>query len=292
MNKISKKLWLGLMMSCMLLLMPIQALADAQAGDIIVTLGENLSATQKQQLLEEMGVDSNVEIVTVSNAEEHEYLGNYISKRLIGKNALSSSKITLGKKNSGLVVKTNNINWVTEEMYINALATAGVKDAEIYVTAPTEVSGTAALTGIIKAYEITSDEAIPEDVKQAANEEMVTTAKLGDQIGTEEASSLITKIKEEMSQNTPQTEAEVTEVVEQSANELGITLTDEQRQSLVDLFNKLKELDIDWNAVGDQLTEAKEKLTAYLSSEEGQNFLDKIKNFFVSIIDAIKSLFQ
>lgn len=276
----------------MLLLMPIQALADAQVGDIIVTLGENLSSTQKQQLLEEMGVDANVEIVTVSNAEEHEYLGDYISKRLIGTNALSSSKITLGKKNSGLVVKTNKINWVTEEMYINALATAGVKDAEIYITAPIEVSGTAALTGIIKAYEITSNEAIPEDVKQAANEEMVTTVKLGDQIGTEEASSLMTKIKEEMSENTPQTEAEVTEVVEQSANDLGITLTEEQRQSLVDLFNKLKELNIDWNAVGDQLTEAKEKLTAYLNSEEGQSFLDKIKNFFVSIIDAIKSLFQ
>lgn len=276
----------------MLLLMPIQALADAQVGDIIVTLGENLSSTQKQQLLEEMGVDANVEIVTVSNAEEHEYLGDYISKRLIGTNALSSSKITLGKKNSGLVVKTNKINWVTEEMYINALATAGVKDAEIYITAPIEVSGTAALTGIIKAYEITSNEAIPEDVKQAANEEMVTTVKLGDQIGTEEASSLMTKIKEEMSENTPQTEAEVTEVVEQSANDLGITLTEEQRQSLVDLFNKLKELNIDWNAVGDQLTEAKEKLTAYLNSEEGQSFLDKIKNFFVSIIDAIKALFQ
>ena len=142
-------------------------------------------------------------------------------------------------------------------MYINALATAGVKDAEIYVTAPFEVSGTAALTGIIKAYEMTSDKAIPEDVKQAANEEMVTAAELGDQIGTEEASSLITKIKEEMSQNTPQTETEVKEIVEQSANDLGITLTDEQRQSLIDLFNKLKELNIDWNAVGEQLTEAK-----------------------------------
>ena len=292
MKKRSKKLWLGAMMSCLLLLMPIQALADAKAGDIVVTLGENLTIAQKEQLLKEMGVDSNVEIITVSNAEEHEYLGNYISKRLIGTKALSSSKITLGKKNSGLILKTNNIDWVTEEMYINALATAGVKDAEIYVTAPFEVSGTAALTGIIKAYEITSDKAIPEDVKQAANEEMVTAAELGDQIGTEEASSLITKIKEEMSQNTPQTETEVKEIVEQSANDLGITLTDEQRQSLIDLFNKLKELNIDWNAVGDQLTEAKNKLTAFLNSEEGQSFLDKIKNFFVSIIDAIKALFQ
>ncbi|MGN1386843.1 MAG: DUF1002 domain-containing protein [Bacillus sp. (in: firmicutes)] len=285
------KIWLAFLLTFFLIL-PIQAMADAQAGDVIVTLGENLTADQRASILKEMGVDESVEIVTVSNAEEHEYLGQYISSRLIGTKALSSSKITLGERKSGLIVKTHNINWVTEEMYINALATAGVKDAEIYVTAPFEVSGTAALTGIIKAYEITADETIPEDVKQAANEEMITTVELGDQIGQEEASALITKIKEEMSVNPPETEEEVKTLVENSASDLGITLTEGQLQSLVDLFNKLKELDIDWNAVGTQLQEAKDKLSNYLSSEEGQNFLEKIKNFFVSIIDAIKAFFS
>ena len=285
------KIWLAFLLTFFLIL-PIQAMADAQAGDVIVTLGENLTADQRASILKEMGVDESVEIVTVSNAEEHEYLGQYISSRLIGTKALSSSKITLGERKSGLIVKTHNINWVTEEMYINALATAGVKDAEIYVTAPFEVSGTAALTGIIKAYEITADETISEDVKQAANEEMITTVELGDQIGQEEASALITKIKEEMSVNPPETEEEVKTLVENSASDLGITLTEGQLQSLVDLFNKLKELDIDWNAVGTQLQEAKDKLSNYLSSEEGQNFLEKIKNFFVSIIDAIKAFFS
>lgn len=285
------KIWLALLLSCLLIL-PIQVMADAQPGDVIVTLGENLTADQRAQLLKEMGVDENVDIVTVSNAEEHEYLGQYISARLIGTKALSSSKITLGKKNSGLIVKSHNIDWVTEEMYINALATAGVKDAEIYVTAPFDVSGTAALTGIIKAYEITADKTIPEEVKQAANEEMVTTVKLSDEIGTDEASSLITKIKEEMSKNPPETEEELRALIERVASELGIELTDAQLQSLVDLFNKLKDLNIDWNAVGNQLQEAKDKLSNYLSSEEGQTFLEKLKGFFVSLIEAIKSFFS
>jgi len=291
MRRHKNKLWLAILMS-FLLVLPIQALADVAVGDTIVTLGENLTPAQKTELLKEMEVADNVEMITVSNAEEHEYLGSYISSRLIGTKALSSSKITYEKKGSGIVVKTNNINWVTEEMYINALATAGVQDAEIYVTAPFEVSGTAALTGIIKAYEVSSGEKIPEDVKQAANEEMVTTAELGDQIGTDEAAALVTKIKEEMATNPPETAAEVETLIKNAASELGIELTDEQLQSLIDLFNKLKDLNIDWNAVGDQLNEAKEKLTNFLSSEEGQNFLDKVKAFFVSLIDAIKSLFQ
>jgi len=58
------------------------------------------------------------------------------------------------------------------------------------------------------------------------------------------------------------------------------------------LFNKLLELNIDWNQVGEQLNLAKEKLTNFLESEEGQSFLDKLKEFFVNLIDAIKGLFK
>nr|WP_240338388.1 DUF1002 domain-containing protein [Peribacillus alkalitolerans] len=272
--------------------MPLSVSADAQPGDRIITLGANLTEEQKNMLLSEMKATNNEEIITVTNEEEHKYLGSYISKRLIGTKAISSSSITLGEKASGLKVETKNINWVTNEMYVNALITAGVKDAEIYVTSPIPVSGTAALTGLIKAYELSSDKVIPEDVKQAANEEMVKTATLGDQIGTEEASALMTRIKEEIAKNPPETEAELKALIENSAKELGLTLDEAQIQSLIDLFNKLKELNIDWNQVGDQLSKAKEQLDAFLSSEEGQTFLEKLKDVFVSLIDAIKALFK
>lgn len=274
------------------LLLPYKAFADAAVGEMTVTLGENLTNEQKNMVLSEMKAPNDVEVLTVTNAEEHEYLGDYIASRLIGTKAISSSAITLEEKGTGLKLESKNINWVTDEMYINALATAGVKDATVYVTAPIPVSGTAALTGVIKAYEISSDKKIPEDVKQAANEEMVKTAKLGDEIGTEEASALVTKIKEEMAENPPANTEEVRDVVESSAKELGIALNDNQVQSLIDLFNKLKELNIDWNSVGDQLTAAKDKLSNFLESEEGQSFLDKLKEVFSSLIDAIKSFFS
>ncbi|MBD8586711.1 DUF1002 domain-containing protein [Peribacillus simplex] len=273
-------------------LLPYKAFADAAVGEMIVTLGENLTNEQKNMILSEMKAPNDVEVLTVTNAEEHEYLGDYIASRLIGTKAISSSAITLEEKGTGLKLESKNINWVSDEMYINALATAGVKDATVYVTAPIPVSGTAALTGVIKAYEISADKKIPEDVKQAANEEMVKTAKLGDEIGTEEASALVTKIKEEMAANPPANTEEVREVVESSAKDLGIALNEDQVQSLIDLFNKLKELNIDWNAVGDQLTAAKDKLSNFLESEEGQSFLDKLKEVFSSLIDAIKSLFS
>jgi len=276
----------------LLFILPITANADVVVGDMIITLGENLTEEQKQLLLTEMKAKEDAQIITVSNAEEHKYLGSYISKSLIGTRAISSSAITIGEEGTGLQVTTKNINWVTDDMYTNALITAGVKDAKIYITAPIVVSGTAALTGIIKAYEVSTDSAIPEDIKQAANEEMVETANLGEDIGKEEATALMAKIKEQIAEQKPETTAEVQKIIENSANDLNITLSDAQLQSLLDFFNKLKELDIDWNQVGDQLNEAKDKLTGYLDSEEGQGFLAKIKEFFASIVDAIKSFFS
>ncbi|MCH6268374.1 MULTISPECIES: DUF1002 domain-containing protein [Neobacillus] len=286
-----KKLLILLTAVC-LFLVPIRSFADMAEGDMIVTLGENLTETQKNQLLEEMGAPKDVQIVTVSNQEEHQYLGKYVSKSLIGTKAISSSAITIAPSGSGIKVKTKNINWVTDEMYVNALITAGVKDADIYITAPISVSGTAALTGIIKAYEISADKTIPEEVKQAANQEMVETAKLGDAIGAENAAALIAKIKEEIAKNQPKNDQELRTIIEQAAKELNVTLTEEQIQRLMDLFNKLKSLNIDWNQVSDQLNKAKDRISKFLQSEEGQGFLEKVKQFFIWLIDAIKALFS
>lgn len=272
---------------------PTIGLADAAVGDKIVTLGKNLTEDQKQTMLNEMGADDQSQVIEVTNEEEHKYLGNYIPKAQIGTKAISSSAITIEKSGSGLEVNTKNINWVTDEMYLNALMTAGVKDATIQVSAPFEVSGTAALTGLLKAYEVTSDEAIPEEVKQVANEELVKTAELGDKVGEENASALMAKIKEEIANNgVPKTDAEFRELIEKAANDLGITLSEEEINSLVALFNKMKDVNVDWDQVGQQLDKAKDKISNFIDSEEGQNFLDQLKEFFIALWDAIISIFS
>ena len=266
--------------------------ADSTPGDVLVTLGENLTPAQKEQLLEEMEAPADVQTIAVSNAEEHQYLGDYIPKAQIGTKAISSSKITTTESGSGLNVETKNISWVSKEMYTNALSTASVKDADIYITAPFEVSGTAALTGIIKAYEVTTGEKIPEVQKQVANEEMVTTAKLGDEIGKEDATQLIERIKEEVAAQKPETLQEVKVIVNNISNELNITLTDAQVNQLASLFDKMKDLNINWDQVNSQIDKAKEQWDSFKSSEEGKGFLQSIIDFLQSIVDSIAGLFK
>ncbi|MFP7297034.1 DUF1002 domain-containing protein [Neobacillus niacini] len=283
----NRKLQTLLLTIMMLLAVPSISFADAVEGDSIVSLGENLTEQQKNELLIELEVPENAQRITVSNQEEHDYLGEFIPKAQIGSRAISSASITMGAKGSGLDVETSNITWVTDEMYINALTTAGVKDAVIRISAPFDVSGTAALTGIIKAYETTTNKEIPEKIKKAANEEMVKTAQLGDSIGADNAALLMGKVKEEISKNEPKTEADLRALIEQVAAELGITLTDAEIDKLVEFFNGLKGMDIDWNQVKEQLSE----ISTFLQSEEGQSFLQRLQDFLNSSIDEIQALF-
>lgn len=286
-----KKITMMFMVALLMFSQSALVFADAAEGDVILILGEDLNDTQKSTVLGELQPPENALEVIVTNKEEHQYLGNYISKAQIGTKALSSATITIGKKGSGLSVQTSHINWVSDDMYVNALITAGVKDAIIHITAPFDVSGTAALTGIIKAYEVSTGEIIPEEQKQVANEEMVKTAKLAEELGADETNSLMTNIKEEIAAQKPQTEEEVKAIVQTAAEQTGITLTEAQTQSLVDLFNKIKDLNIDWNAVGEQLNKAKETFTNFIESEQGQGLINAVKEFFAAVWDVIKGWF-
>ncbi|MDQ0340087.1 uncharacterized protein YpuA (DUF1002 family) [Caldalkalibacillus uzonensis] len=266
--------------------------ADAITGETVVTLGENLTQEQRQQILAEMGVGEDVEIIYVSNQEEHQYLGQYIDEKTIGTRAISSARITLLEEGAGLTVSTNNIDWVTEEMYANAMATAGIQDADVYVTAPFGVSGTAGLTGIIKAFEAAADIEIDEEQKQVANEEMVTTAELADKIGSEEAAELMRRLKERLADTKLETDEDYRNLIREIAAELGIELTEEDIDALVHLLKRLKSLDINWEQVSNQLKNIRDNLNEILDREETRNFLRKVLDVIIAFFERLKDVFS
>jgi uncharacterized protein YpuA (DUF1002 family) len=283
----------ALALAICLTLLPLPAFADVVVGESIVTLGENLTTEQKNQVLKDMNAPQGVQTITVSNQDEHKYLGGTIPKSQIGTRAISSAMITYTKKDTGVVVKTNNINWVEDKMYASALITAGLKDAEIYITSPFPVSGTAGLTGVMKAYETSTNTKIDDQVKIVANKEMVTTAELGESIGnSDKAVEFMAEVKKEIAAEQPQTKEDIQTLIQRLAEQFGLTLTDAQLASLVDLFNTMKNVNIDWNAVGEGLTNIKDEISGFLSSEEGKSFLDGVGDFFNSLFKAIGSFFS
>ena len=80
---------------------------------------------------------------------------------------------------------TKNINYCTTGMYENAMVTAGIEDAEAIVAAPFEISGTAALIGVIEAYSEMTGKDVDEDNIDAALDELVTTGEIKDDSSTD-----------------------------------------------------------------------------------------------------------
>ena len=125
-----------------------------EAGEARAVIGANLDQAQVAGVYADFGIErGSVKEIIVTNADEREYLEGLVDEKKIGSVALSCVYIELLEEGSGLSIEANNINWCTEQMYINALTTAGITDAKVIVSAPFAVSGTAALTGVYKAYE-------------------------------------------------------------------------------------------------------------------------------------------
>ena len=265
----------------------------ASAGDEIVTLGADLNESQKNEMLREMKADENAKIIEVTNKEEYKYLGDVLSSKEIGNKAISSAIVKYKKEGSGINIElSDNIRVVSEEAFLNALNTVGIEDADIYVTAPGKVSGTAALTGILKSYEENTGKKLPEDLKKVANEELVVQTKLSEELGDEKTNDIIYEIKDAMAKNMPKDEKEVRYIIESVTNNYNINLTKNQEDKLVSLFDNMKNADVDWNRVADTAVKYKDKASKFLNSPEGEKAVKNTKSFLEKFIDFIVSIFK
>ena len=228
------------------LIMPAAMAATIAPGEQRITMGADLSDAQRASIYEFFGVErGTIKELTVTNSEERSYLEGLIPDERLGRVALSCVYITVLDAGSGIKVETNNINWCTEQMYINAMITAGIADASVKVSAPYPLSGTAALTGIYKAYEDITGEKLDENAKAAAAEELITTGELAEFIGSEEATRLINELKKILNNIKSMTDDEVRAEIRRIAAQCNVSVTDSQVEQLLTLCRTLQNLDVE-----------------------------------------------
>ena len=226
----------------------------------ILALGANLSEEQKATVLNLLDVNpaelENYTVIYVTNEQEHQYLDQYLSASVIGTKALSSVLIRPREEGAGLNVTTYNISYCTIDMYRNALITAGLKDADVYVAGPTNLSGTAALIGAVKGYEEMTGESVGEEALETAVNEIVVTGDLGDVLGdSETASDIIAYIKQQIAEEHVESDEDIERIIRNAMKEFNIDLSDEQVQELIQLMNKISKLDLDVDALAKQAGE-------------------------------------
>ncbi|MDY5212416.1 DUF1002 domain-containing protein [Intestinibacter sp.] len=264
----------------------------------VVTIGVNNTAEQRQTILNYFGVKENeVQIITVNNKEERAYLGKVATEEQLGTKTYSCAYVEPTKEGSGINVKTANITWVTSSMVATTLSTAGLTGANCVIAAVFPVSGTGALTGVMKAFENATGETLDEDKKELASEELITTGDLGDQIGQDKATGIINDVKADIIKNNTSDKTQIANTINNITNNYNVTLTDAQVDKIIALMEKIAAQHYDYNemkatlnnvsdVVQDNLKEAGEDV----GSSSG--ILSAIGSFFSSIGDWFSNLFS
>ena len=157
------------------------------------------------------------------------------------------------------------------------------------MAAPSPMSGTAALVGAVKAYETYSGTTVSDSVLETAADELVLTGQLSEDLDSEKISDLIAYLKQQIAENHLDDPDKLADLVRQAAEEMGITLTDEQVSQIVDLLLKLSKLDIDPDKLANQAKELYNKLESLGITVDKEKVGNFITNFVSSIWELIQS---
>ena len=261
-----------------------------------LALGADLNESEKSTVLNLLGVDASqmdqYMVVTVTNADEHAYLDAYLDASVIGSRALSSVVVEKKEEGTGIKVKTSNISYCTTGMYQNALATAGLENAEVRVAGPFNISGTAALVGAMKAYGEMTGETINPENADAATEELVITSELGESLGEQEqAEALIGAVKDIIVAEEVEEPEKIEAVIDDTAKKMNIQLSAEDKAKIAGLMEKIGSLDLNVDALKEQAKDLYQKLEdmdIQISGEQVKGVLATIISWLEKIINVIK----
>lgn len=270
--------------------MAVPAYADVNQSRAVI--GADLSDEQVEAVYGMFGIRRGDAIeLKMTNAEERTYLEGYVDDSLIGTRSISCVYVELLPAGSGMSVTTSNINWCTGEMYISALATAGITDASIIVAAPFEVSGTAALSGVYKAYEDMTGKKLDDLAKLVSTQELTVTGELAAQIGAMDSTAIVNELKLMLDVTQTMSDDEIRAEIREIASRYNVNLTNTQVEQLLSLCRSLEGLDADSlkarveevQGTLQKVSDAKTKVVGFVQGvkkvvESVSGFFDKIKD--------------
>ena len=241
----------------------------------VVTLGANLTDSQKNSMYEYFGTSSDkAEVIEVTNADERKYLEGVAPDEQIGTRTYSCSYVE-PTTSGGIQVKVSNLTYVTSSMISSTLLTSGVKNCNVVAASPIEVSGTGALTGIMMAYEKATGTTLNDDQKAAATDELVTTGDLANNIGQDKAENVMNDVKKDVIEGGLTDADDIQNAVENAAKDNNVTLTQEQIDKISDLMKNISQYDYDVKALKNTLDNIDGKSGGFFS-----NLWSSIKGIF------------
>lgn len=291
----NKRIIAGIISVILVLSMILGTIVTALADETkILTLGADLTDEQKQLIIDYLGVDTNsVDVITVNNQDEHQYLGGVLPDQKIGKHTYSCCYIEPTSE-GGIHIKTVNLNYVDSDMIRNALITSGINNANVVCVSPKPVSGTGAMVGVFMAYRSIDPKRLSTKKVEIASEELVTTVELSKEVGKEEASNMMNELKQQVIEKSKTLDMDsIIDMVDNYVTVHQLNLTEDQKWKIADILLKIAQQDYDINKVRQSYQDTKEKIeTLEENAEKAKNIIEKIFDFFTVLWQKITGTYE
>ena len=321
--------WLGLAAAGLALITAVPQIvrADDAWTQPVATLGSSLTTDQKNGTLSTLqnaaGV-SNATQLTVNGATLVKYL-NPSGSSFTESSGVWSSALVQKTNNGGINVTivpyngTNNITTITADQYRNAALTAGVSNANLYITSAVKIDGSGALAGVYAAFAQNGENLNNQQINAAQQEvntlSSITQANKGkDGYTDKQLNNAVAGAKQQMasqSNNGQQTlsQNQIGNIVDSQLkqNNLTTVINNNQRQLIINLLVNVQKAgslkNTDFKAQAGKLADSIQnsakglfdKLNSSLNTQENRNFLQKIwdgiVSFFSGIVQWVRSMF-
>lgn len=233
-----------------------RVLADDETP--VVTLGTSLTDSQKDGTLKILTAPlngGNYQTITVTGSDLVRYLNPSGDNFTTSSGVWSSAMIQKTSSGSGINVKIldyngkNNITTITANQYKNVALTAGITDANIYVTSAIPIDGSGALAGVYAAY-AKNGNALNQKQVNAAQDEMNTLSGITqdnkDKKGYSDAqlNNAVAGAKSEMAkQGQNISDSQIRDIVNNqiNINHLGNTINNNQKNQIVNLLIEIRD---------------------------------------------------
>ena len=275
----------------------------------VVTLGTSLTDSQKDGTLKTLTAPlngGNYQTITVTGSDLVRYLNPSGDNFTTSSGVWSSAMIQKTSSGSGINVKIldyngrNNITTITANQYKNAALTAGITDANIYVTSAIPIDGSGALAGVYAAY-AKNGNALNQKQVNAAQDEMNTLSGITqdnkNKKGYSDAqlNNVVAGAKSEMAkQGQNISDSQIRDIVNNqiNINHLGNTINNNQKNQIINLLieirdsGALKSSDFKGQAskLSSQIENSAKNIFNKFNTPENRSWLqqlwDSIVNFF------------
>lgn len=276
----------------------------------VVTLGTSLTDSQKEGTLKVLTAPlngANYQTITVTGNDLVKYLNPSGDNFTTASGVWSSAMIQKASKGSGINVKIldyngqNNITTITANQYKNAALTAGIEDANIYVTSARPIDGSGALAGIYAAY-AKNGNALNQKQVNAAQDEMGTLSTINkenknkDGYSDAQLNNAVAGAKNEMAKiGNNISDSQIRDIVNNQIkiNHLGDTINNNQKNQIINVLIEVRDSGALKNGnFKEQASKLSQKIQAGAKGVFDKFNTPENRNWFQQIWDSIVNFFK